>query len=233
MLNSHRIRLIKGDGTVIDDVRASVQDKIFINDISLPVEEGDIFEQKLSSGLVRKMVVTKIQLYNMGSALDHYEITFERVAKKELSNPRSRVDLFNKYDFHPIIKTVSFRQFQDGYYKEAILNSFVEVINEVKRKAQNPKSERNGRSYDLDGDDLMNRVFGCDNQEPLIRLNNLQNSLDKAEQRGYMNIYKGIVGLRDKKAHLNFIQNDPIKTIEYLSLASLLVRLLEESEFAG
>lgn len=74
----------------------------------------------------------------------------------------------------------------------------------------------------------MNRVFGCDNQTPIIKFNNLSNSLDKAEQRGIMNLFKGIVGLRDKKAHLNFIQNDPIKTIEYLALASLLIRLLDE-----
>ena len=75
----------------------------------------------------------------------------------------------------------------------------------------------------------MNRIFGCDNQEPIIKFNSLQTSLDKAEQRGIMNLFKGIVGIRDKKAHLNYIQNDPIKTTEYLSLASLLLRLLDEN----
>jgi uncharacterized protein (TIGR02391 family) len=141
------------------------------------------------------------------------------------SAPGQRTELFARYDFHPRIKEVAFKQFEDGYFKEAIQNALVEVIDQVKIKANHPKNN-NGR--ELDGDDLMNHVFGCDNQNPKITFNDVQTSLDKAEQRGMMNLFKGIVGIRDRKAHLNFIQNDPLKTIEYLSLASLLMRLLDE-----
>lgn len=137
-----------------------------------------------------------------------------------------RKELFTRYDFHPRIKEVSFKQFEDGYFKEAIQNALVEVIDQVKVKTKYPKS---GNGHDLDGDDLMNHVFGCDNQEPKVKFNSLETNLDKAEQRGLMNLFKGIVGIRDRKAHLNFIQNDPLKTIEYLSLASLLLRLLDEN----
>ena len=91
------------------------------------------------------------------------------------------------------------------------------------------ETTKNANGRDLDGDDLMNQIFGCDNQSPKIKFNELKTSLDKAEQRGLMNLFKGIVGIRDKKAHLNFIQNDPLKTTEYLSLASLLTRLLDEN----
>ena len=96
----------------------------------------------------------------------------------------------------------------------------------MKVKTRYPKNT-NGK--DLDGDDLMNHVFGCDNQRPKIKFNSLKTSLEKAEQRGLMNLFKGIVGVRDRKAHLNFIQHDPLKTIEYLSFASLLMRLLDEN----
>lgn len=141
----------------------------------------------------------------------------------------NRKQLFNKYELHPIIKTVAANHFQDGYYKEAIQNAFVEVINQVKIKTNNPKKDiGNGKFIEYDGDSLMHYVFGCDSREPIIKFNNLESSLDKAEQQGIMNLYKGIVGIRDKKAHLNFIQNDPIKSLEYLSLASLLLRLLDE-----
>jgi uncharacterized protein (TIGR02391 family) len=129
------------------------------------------------------------------------------------------------YDFHPQIKSVSLQQFQDGHYKEAIQNALVEVIDQVKIRTGHPK---NSIGRELDGDDLMNRVFGCENQDPMIKFNLLSSSLDRAEQRGLMNLFKGIVGIRDRKAHLNFTQNDPLKTIEYLSLASLLMRLLDE-----
>ena len=131
-----------------------------------------------------------------------------------------------KYDLHPRVKSVSARLFADTHYKEAIQASLVEVISRVKEVADYPKDNA-GR--DLDGDQLMNRAFGCDgNNQPLIKLNEIRDSFDKAEQRGFMNLFKGIVGVRDKKAHLNFIQSDPYRTMEYLALASLLMRLLEE-----
>jgi len=143
------------------------------------------------------------------------------------SSLTSNSDFATNYDFHPRIKEVSFKHFKDGYFKEAIQNALVEVIDQVKIRTKHPKG-KNGR--DLEGDDLMNHVFGCDNQDPKIKFNSLRTGLDKAEQRGLMNLYKGIVGIRDRKAHLNFIQNDPRKTIEYLSLASLLLRLLDEQK---
>ena len=131
-----------------------------------------------------------------------------------------------KYDLHSRVKSVSEKLFADTHYKEAIQASLVEVISRVKEVADYPKDSA-GR--DLDGDHLMNRAFGCDgNNQPLIKLNELKDSIDKAEQRGFMNLFKGIVGVRDKKAHLNFIQHNPYMTMEYLALASLLMRLLEE-----
>ena len=139
-------------------------------------------------------------------------------------------ELFGKYDLHPKIKEVSEKLFRDGYFKLAIQSSLVEVIDHVKEKSGRPKKIVNGKQKELDGDELMQKVFGCDgDQIPIIKFNDLSTSLQKAEQRGLMYLYKGIVGVRDKKAHLNFIQKDSLKTIEYLSLASLLMRLLDEN----
>jgi len=149
------------------------------------------------------------------------------IQKHPISSPSGkRTELFVRYDFHPRIKEVAFQQFENNDFKGAIQNALVEVIDQVKIKTGYPK---NGNGRDLDGDDLMNHVFGCDNQRPKIKFNALKTSLDKAEQRGLMNLFKGIVGVRDRKAHLNFLQRDPLKTIEYLSLASLLMRLLDEN----
>jgi uncharacterized protein (TIGR02391 family) len=143
------------------------------------------------------------------------------------SPPGKRTELFGRYDFHPRIRKVAFSQFENSDFKGAILNAFIEVVDQVKSKTGRPK-DKNGK--DLDGDDLMNRTFGCDgDQTPKIQFNALNDGLDRAEQRGLMYLFKGIVGVRDRKAHLNFVQNDPLKTIEYLSLASLLLRLLDEN----
>ncbi len=137
-------------------------------------------------------------------------------------------NIFDGYSIHPRINEVSFKQFKNGHFKEAVQNALVEVIDQVKIKTNYPK-DKNG--HDLDGDDLMNQVFAIDGKQfPVIKFNDLKNSLDKAEQRGIYYLYKGIVGIRDKKAHLNFIQNDSLKTLEYLFLASLLIRLLDNPQ---
>jgi len=143
------------------------------------------------------------------------------------SGPGKRTELFVRYDFHPRIKEVAYSQFENNDFKGSILNAFIEVVDQVKIKTGRPK-DKNGK--DLDGDDLINQTFGCDGgQVPRIKFNPLNDSLDRAEQRGLMYLFKGVVGVRDKKAHLNFVQKDPLKTIEYLSLASLLLRLLDEN----
>jgi uncharacterized protein (TIGR02391 family) len=159
-----------------------------------------------------------------------YTITDEGKKVLESGFPIPRNDtietFLKKYNFHSRIKSVSEKLFANAHYKEAIQASLVEVIRRVKEVAGYPK---NNAGQDLDGDKLMNRVFGCDGKnQPLIKLNELGDSLDRAEQRGFMNLFKGIVGVRDKKAHLNFIQHNPYMTMEYLNLASLLMRLLDE-----
>jgi len=42
-----------------------------------------------------------------------------------------------------------------------------------------------------------------------------------------MFLYKGIVGLRNSKAHSNRLFDDPARAHDYLALASVLMRLLE------
>ena len=49
----------------------------------------------------------------------------------------------------------------------------------------------------------MNRAFGCDKQTPVIQFNSLQSDAERDEQRGIIFLFKGIVGLRNSKAHSN------------------------------
>jgi uncharacterized protein (TIGR02391 family) len=122
-----------------------------------------------------------------------------------------------QYRFHPEIERVSAELFLDGHYKQAALEAYICVIEEVKRKS----------AIDDDGDSLMNRAFGCDKQTPVIQFNSLQSDAERDEQKGLMFLFKGIVGLRNSKAHRNTLFNDPSRAHEYLALASLLLRLLE------
>ncbi len=152
-----------------------------------------------------------------------------KYVQKEVHMSKNKIKLssFENQNLHTQIKKVSQNQFKSKDYKGAIQNAFVEVIHQIKVKTNHPKTNE---GKDLDGDDLVNKVFGCENAHiPMIKVNDLKTSLDRAEQKGVMYLFKGVVGIRDKKAHLNFIQKDPIKTLEYLSLASLLMRILDEN----
>ena len=82
------------------------------------------------------------------------------------------------------------------------------------------------RIYD-DGDSLMNKAFACDKQTPVIQFNGLSTDAERDEQRGFLFLFKGIVGLRNSKAHSNALFDDPLRGHEYLALASVLMRVLE------
>ena len=121
------------------------------------------------------------------------------------------------YRFHAEIEQVSGALLQDGHYKQAALEAYICVIERVKQVS----------GLAEDGDRLMNRAFGCDGQEPVIKFNSLQTEAERDEQRGIMYLFKGVVGLRNSKAHSNSLFNDPFRAHDYLALASLLIRLLE------
>lgn len=128
-----------------------------------------------------------------------------------------------KYDFHPEIKRVSEKLYQDGHYKQAALEAYIRVIREVKTRS----------GLNEDGDSLMNHAFGCDNRTPVIQFNSLQTDAERDEQKGIMFLFKGIVGLRNYKAHTNTLFDDSSRAHDYLALASLLMRVLEIATVKG
>jgi uncharacterized protein (TIGR02391 family) len=135
----------------------------------------------------------------------------------EILAPPDAATAIDQYKFHSEIERVSGKLYRDGHYKPAALEAYIRVIDEVKARSNLP----------LDGDPLMNRAFGCENQKPVIQFNSLQTDAEKDEQKGFMFLYKGIVSLRNSKAHSNRLFNDPHRAHEYLALSSLLMRVLE------
>ena len=124
---------------------------------------------------------------------------------------------FNFSDLHPKIKKVSSKLFKNRHYAQAILEAYKAVVNQVK--------DISGVA-DRDGKSLMEHVFSLNN--PKIKLNNLETNSNKDEQLGFMLLYSGAaLGIRNPKAHDNIVQNDPVKTFEYLAFASLLLRRLD------
>ncbi len=125
----------------------------------------------------------------------------------------------SEYNFHPAIESVSRGLYNDGHFKSAVLEAFVCVINRV-------KNDSNLR--EMDGEKLINHVFGPDQKGGLkLSFNSLASEAEIDEQRGIMNLFKGIVGIRNFKAHTNILFDSPERAFEYLALSSLLMRLLD------
>jgi uncharacterized protein (TIGR02391 family) len=148
--------------------------------------------------------------------------TFDKIPKRQTTivatNTTTNERSYNLSNLHPSIKKVSENLYLDGYFPHSILEAYKAINNLVKKKS--------GRQ-DLDGQELMSTVFSYKN--PIIKLNEFQSQSDIDEQMGFMFLYMGaMTGIRNPKAHDTVEQKDPIRTMEYLALASLLARRLEE-----
>jgi uncharacterized protein (TIGR02391 family) len=139
------------------------------------------------------------------------------VEQLQLHAPPRAASASESYRFHAEIERVSGDLYRDGHYKQAALEAYIRVIEQVRTVS---------RIAD-DGDSLMNKAFGSERQTPVIQFNSLATEAERDEQRGIMFLFKGIVGLRNSKAHSNRLFNDPSRAHEYLALTSLLMRLLE------
>ena len=128
------------------------------------------------------------------------------------------LQLFDAGRFHRSIVEVSRSLFADSHYAQAIFEAFKQVEKEVK--------DVSGLTREV-GTRLMEDAFK--GAKPKVALNRLLTESDHAEQRGFKLIFKGmIIGIRNLKAHDHIVQNDPYKTLDYLGLASLLLRRVDE-----
>lgn len=119
---------------------------------------------------------------------------------------------------HPLIRKVSKSLFDDSHYSQAIFEAYKAVVNKVRIVSA---------VKNMDGKPLMEHVFSVTN--PLIKFNNLQTQSDKDEQVGLMLLFSGAaLGIRNPKAHDYIIQRNPVRTLEYLNFASLLLKRLDE-----
>lgn len=99
-------------------------------------------------------------------------------------------------------------------FTEVVRRAYVEVINEVKQKAETPS---------LDGVPLMNKVFSKD--KPILKVSD-----DPDQQEGAMNLFKGAVSMfRNPPSHSNAVIVDQHRADELLWFATYLLRILDSS----
>jgi uncharacterized protein (TIGR02391 family) len=116
--------------------------------------------------------------------------------------------------FDQRISNVVREAYQAGSYTEAVRRAYVEVINEVKKRAG---------TTGLDGVPLMNRVFSKD--RAILKVSD-----DSDQQEGCMNLFKGAVSMiRNLPSHSNEVKLDKNEADELLWLATYLLRILDSS----
>lgn len=131
---------------------------------------------------------------------------------------RDAIKAFANLDLHPAVGASASSLFQTGHYAEAIENAIKAVSQRVR--------DRTGLT--LDGTQLMERAFSATN--PILRFNLLADRSDQDEQRGYMMLFSGAVtGIRNPRSH-RLAKDDPERAIEFIGLASLLAKLVDEAE---
>ena len=122
-------------------------------------------------------------------------------------------------DLHPEIERAVGKLYRDDHYANAIEDA-VKVLNALVRMRS--------RVEDLDGSNLMERVFSPKN--PVLRFNAMADQSDRDEQKGYMMLFSGAVaGLRNPRAH-KLIQDDAERALEFVAFVSLLAKLPDGAE---
>lgn len=166
-------------------------------------------------------------LFTLVSTLKTYVKEYERAIIIESRENRSW--LFHNLGFHPIVQKSSKKLFINGHFSQAIFEASKILIKHVEKKA---------KIQDVKASDLMATVFKIDytrnplkiTHQPILKLNSLKTLEDIDEQYGFRFLFQGtVIGIRNPKAHTEVIQTDQSKTLEYLSLISLLAKRTDEA----
>ena len=124
---------------------------------------------------------------------------------------------FETRNIHPDLPAKVRDLFDDGYGEQAVFEAFKFIEKEVKRI-----SKLRGKT----GYALMMEAFN--EQNPKIKLNSLTSDTEIDEQRGYKSIFAGAAaGIRNPRGHEIDIADTTDEALDYLALASLLLRRLD------
>jgi uncharacterized protein (TIGR02391 family) len=124
---------------------------------------------------------------------------------------------FETRNIHPDLPSKVRRLFDDGHWEQSVFEAFKFIEQEVKRL-----SGLRGKT----GYALMMDAFNENNAK--IKLNALATDSEIDEQRGYKSIFAGAAaGIRNPRGHEVDIGDTPDEALDYLALASLLLRRLD------
>ena len=119
---------------------------------------------------------------------------------------------------HPLVISTSFDLYERGNLREAVLNAVTAVFDLIRQRTGSCR----------DGHELVGQVFSL--TRPLLVLSELETESGKNDQKGFMQLCSGTYqGIRNPKAHTLLHDLTALKAAQYLVLASLLARRVDEA----
>lgn len=120
---------------------------------------------------------------------------------------------------HPAICEHALPQYKNGHLRDAVLNSITAIFDLIRKRT----------GLTEDGNRLIGKVFSI--EKPYLKLSELDSESGRNDQQGFMQIFMGVYqGIRNPKAHSLEHDLTSINAAQYLVLASLLARRVEEGE---
>jgi hypothetical protein len=107
MFDLSRLSLVKQDGIRVNDINAHVQPtKIFIDDASLPIEEGDRLLRRWPNGLEERYLVLDRGYWDGPGMRPHYQVKVRKETGFRVE--RQAATVYNVRDANPRVRGNSF-----------------------------------------------------------------------------------------------------------------------------
>ncbi|MDG4602995.1 MAG: TIGR02391 family protein [Defluviicoccus sp.] len=136
------------------------------------------------------------------------------------SAPTGGTHPFDERDIYPGLPSVVRDLFDDGHYAQATFEAFKFIDKEIQRHSKLSET----------GFKLMMQAF--QESAPRIQLTPLATDTHRDEQKGFQFLFAGsVLAIRNPRAHEVSLPDHPDQCLDHLSLASLLLRRLHESNF--
>ena len=158
----------------------------------------------------------------MADALLDFEVIVRRAGRYTgaRAEPAGGTHPFDERDIHPILPAVVRSLFDNGHYAQATFEAFKFIDKEVQRHSKLAES----------GFKLMMQALA--ETSPAIQLTPLKTASDRDEQKGFQFLFAGsMLAIRNPRGHEVSLPDSPDQCLDHLSLASLLLRRLDESGF--
>jgi uncharacterized protein (TIGR02391 family) len=151
-------------------------------------------------------------------------LLFERVTRRVHRFTEARsfqsggLHPFDQRVIHPRLPLVVKQLFDDGHFAQCTFEAYKFVDKEVQRFSNSSET----------GFKLMMQAFAA--ESPLISLNPLATTSEKNEQKGFQFLFAGsVLAIRNPRGHEHSVVDSPDQCLDHLSLASLLLRRLDDA----